>query len=239
MGMTATELANRIARRLGVEVRRSNWNDHNSRRARVLRHHEITVAIDVGANTGQYARRLRTSGYEGRLISFEPVSDPFRRLQSACAGDPRWECYRVALSDEAATRRIHVGEASVLSSFLGKRASEETPLDVEYAGNEEVTVLRLDDLAADLISPTDHALLKLDVQGYEARVLNGARTLLPNVELIECELSLVAMYEDQPTFRFMIEMLDDLGYRPIGFTSNYADPATGYLADVDGLFVRC
>ncbi len=56
------------------------------------------------------------------------------------------------------------------------------------------------------------ALLKIDVQGYEEHVLAGATNVLAAVSLIECEVSIARLYEGQPSFRQMIDRLDDLGF---------------------------
>src|ERR1019366_9602096 len=64
------------------------------RRSRLIRTAGITCVIDIGANTGQYGRELRETGYTGRLISFEPLSTPFQVLAKRAAKDPSWECMR-------------------------------------------------------------------------------------------------------------------------------------------------
>ena len=47
--------------------------------------------IDVGANLGQYATRLRAAGWAGPILSIEPIPEVHRQLGRAAAADPAWE----------------------------------------------------------------------------------------------------------------------------------------------------
>jgi hypothetical protein len=68
---------------------------------RLMRERQATVVLDVGANRGGFVDQLRVSGYEGRVISFEPLPEPYGVLAQRAAGDPRWDAAETALSDTA------------------------------------------------------------------------------------------------------------------------------------------
>ena len=75
--------------------------------------------LDVGANSGQFAASLRDAGYQGRIVSFEPLSGAFADLERAAASDPLWSCINLALGEENCTAVINVSANSYSSSLLG------------------------------------------------------------------------------------------------------------------------
>lgn len=76
------------------------------------------VAIDVGANVGQYAERLRDIGFAGRIVSFGPGLQAFRTLNRKAAGDAQWDARRYALGAQSGREILHVSANSVSSSLL-------------------------------------------------------------------------------------------------------------------------
>ena len=87
--------------------------------ARILEHHGITVVLDVGANVGQYATRLRQAAGPGRIVSFEPLPTARVALEQAAAADPLWEVAPpMALGASAGTVTLNVSPESDMSSTL-------------------------------------------------------------------------------------------------------------------------
>jgi len=88
------------------------------RRARLLRAYRVDLVVDLGANAGQYAGALRAAGYRGRIVSFEPLSEPYRRLAAASNDDGAWDCRRLALGRRPGAARVNVSEDTRNSSLL-------------------------------------------------------------------------------------------------------------------------
>src|SRR3954447_393250 len=157
--MPAAGTVRGLLRRAGVEVvARQPRNFPRLRRPLLLEEEQISVVLDVGANTGQWVDEVRGAGYSGRVVSFEPGADAFAVLQQRAAADSMWDCIRVALGDEDRTATLRVTANSVSSSLL-PIAEVQTAADdgARETGNEEIEERRLDSL--DVITPDDRAYL--------------------------------------------------------------------------------
>jgi FkbM family methyltransferase len=225
-------------RRFGVELLRFNaTNSLDAARPLVLRDQGVDLVVDVGANEGQWARELRAEGYRGTIVSFEPLSAAHTRLARTARGDAAWVVHRTALGDHDGEGRLNVaGNAGASSSLLTMAESHERAApDARYVAQETVRVSRLD--ALDLPAG-GRLMLKLDVQGAERAVLAGARTTLERVRMVECELSLVELYDGQALMAELVDLLGSIGFALWGLRPGLADQARGQLLQVDGLFVR-
>ena len=88
---------------------------------RLLERLGTNCVLDVGANKGQYAQKLRRMGYRHHIVSFEPVPQDFAILQKAASRDPKWHLFNVALGSAEESRSFNVigpTGVTVLSSFL-------------------------------------------------------------------------------------------------------------------------
>ena len=231
-------LVKRAFRALGVEV--SRYRDvGGERRVGYMRTTGISLVLDVGAHTGQYARKLRRSGYGGRIVSFEPLEAPFRELREQCARDPRWECRQLAIGERAATVEINVSGNEVSSSLLPMlpRHSEARPVS-RYVSREMADMTTLDLLFDELIGLDDRVALKLDVQGYEDRVLEGAQRTLSCTHVLEAELSLVPLYEEQAPVCEIVQRIQAKGLGMVSLVTGMVDPRNDQILQIDGIFMR-
>jgi len=221
-----------LARRLGVEI--SHYRPFAARVVARLADGEVPLVIDVGASCGQYASELRKHGYRGEIVSFEPVEEAFEQLATAAAGDTGWTCHRMALGAVAEEAPIHVTSNLASSSLLemGEGLRSGAPW-VSVTGVETVRVVRLDDVLAN----KGPCMLKLDVQGYEDRVLDGAPSTLARASLLQCELPIAELYAGQAQFRALIDRLDDAGFEFVDLDPFFRDRAGGVL-QVDALLAR-
>lgn len=173
----------------------------------------IEAVVDVGANRGQYARKLRAHGYRGPIVSFEPRLDLQTALVAAAARDPQWfVAPPVALGASPGTAVLERSAEDDMSSLL-----PQTPLlrrispSSRIVDRLEVAVDRLDRRPE--VQPRWRRLfVKIDVQGASAAVLEGATGLGERWTGVQIEAALVPLYEGEPEFRPLLAALEARGF---------------------------
>jgi FkbM family methyltransferase len=200
---------------------------------RFLADQRMNVVLDVGANEGQFATKLRRLGFTGFIASFEPDPRPYSRLVQRHGRDPAWRGYQIALGDADTETAFHLAKDSVLSSFL-------SPTDPENVSSTiRVPVRRLDGIVAEVLEsiPTPRVLLKTDTQGFDLNVLRGASGCIDLITGILAELSVLPIYEQSPPFHEAIRAYQDTGFDLVDL-SLVTRSVDGRVLELDGLFVR-
>ena len=232
----------KLARSLGVDLKRYNvQTSEAAKMQRLLAYHNIDLVFDVGANIGQYAKLLRELGYSGRIVSFEPLSSAYSQLKAVSKKEPLWEIApQTAIGNQEGEIVINIAGNSYSSSALPMLdAHLESAPESAYSGSETVKLSRLDTIAKDYIkSETKSIFLKIDVQGLEKQVIEGATAILPLVKGIKLELSLVPLYEGQVLFKEMIDIVEKLGYELYGIEPGFTAEKTGRMLQMDGIFFK-
>jgi FkbM family methyltransferase len=230
-----------LGRRFGLDIHRFNpFHSFELRLARFLAAHSVSLVFDVGANSGQYAKMLRQTGYGGRIISFEPLFEPHAQLLEASKHDPNWSVPApVALGARRGTVEMQIAGNSASSSVLPMLDSHlRAAPNSMYVGTETVALTTLDEVAQLYIGSDDRAFLKIDVQGFEGAVLDGAEETLARVIGIQLEMSLVPLYRDQPLLQDMYERVIALGFVPWAIVPGYSNPHSWQMLQCDGIFFK-
>ena len=180
--------------------------------------YSIDAVLDVGANEGQFHNFLRQEvGYTGWVVSFEPAPAPLSVLRNRVAADPRWRLVDKALGPQSGAQPLHVAAHSTLSSFFPPRFDQ---TEFAYEGRQivqtiEVEVVRLDDLLPGIAAELGfrRPFLKLDTQGYDLAVIQGANDSLSSIAALQIELSVVPLYQGTATYEETIASLNARGFR--------------------------
>ena len=200
----------------------------------------VDVVVDVGANTGQFARRMREEvGFRGKIVSFEPLRAAFSTLADHARGDDRWHVVNCALGERRSRAEINVSANSYSSSLLGMLPAHTSGApDSGYVAKEIIEVTTLDDALPDLRNSNASVYLKIDTQGYESHVLRGAQLSLPKIDIVQLELSLVPLYEGQALFPDIHSHMIGNGYSLVVAEPEFREPRTGRLLQMDGIYHR-
>jgi FkbM family methyltransferase len=196
---------------------------------------DIDVVLDVGANVGQFGESLRTKGYRGKIVSFEPIAAEYQTLAAKATADGNWDTNNFALGAKSESATINVADSSVFSSILpSTTAAVKFNATAAVSRTEMIQVRTLDDVCPNL---SGNVLLKIDTQGYERQVLEGGRHMLPTVKGVLMELPIVHLYEGTWQFHEAVEFTAEIGFVPAQIHPvNYHSADTVSLVEVDCLF---
>jgi FkbM family methyltransferase len=196
------------------------------------------TVIDVGANVGQFAIACANIFPDVTVHSFEPEPKSLSRLKQNVTKLDRVHVHPIALGEKCGEVNFHVNSHSHSSSFLalGERHRRAFPSAREI-DTIKVRVSTLD-REIESVSLQSPALLKLDVQGYEPQVLEGAVETLKRVDHVLLEVSFRPLYEGEKTFMDIARTMQHRGFeflRPVAWLD---DPQTGETLQMDALFAR-
>lgn len=240
MSVTLPHAIRLLGRRLGVDVTRYPEATVEYRANRLLLQRGVGMVLDVGANDGGYATTLRRSGYRGRIASFEPLREPFRRLEGKSARDRSWSAHPWAIGDTESLVDIHVaGNSAASSSVLQMlpRLAEAVPAS-RYVSVESVQQHRLDSLWADLARPGERVFLKVDVQGAEKKVLLGAGERIWQCVGVQMEVTFSPLYEGEMLYREALDLLENMGFSVMHVVPGFTDPRDGRMYQCDVVCFR-
>jgi FkbM family methyltransferase len=227
----------RTLQSFGWEIKRFAL-DEMSQLARYLAIHKVETVLDVGANIGQFATTLRMAGYPGKIISFEPQSEAHARLTAMAANDVKWTVApRCAVGAAPGEIEMNISDNSVSSSALPiLEAHTGSAPASRYVGKETVRVIRLDD--CDLVPQGERIFIKIDTQGFEQHVIDGAPELIKLARGVQMEMSLAPLYAGQADFMGLMGQMQKVGFDLWSLNPGFAAPETGRLLQADATFFR-
>jgi len=217
-----------------------NYPDHDfARRMKMVKHYNINSLLDIGANNGGYAKSMRKLGYRGKIISFEPLKSAFLDLKKASSKDKSWIVNNYAIGNEDKNGVINVAGNSFSSSILEMLPSHlNSAPQSKYVAQEEIEIKKIDSIINEFCKKEDNVMLKIDTQGFEKNVIEGANESLKNIKIIQLEMSIIQLYESEMLYMDMINHLDKKGFQLFSLENGFSDPTTGRLLQVDGIFVN-
>jgi len=235
------KLLNRAFRSIGYDITSFNPTTHPlARRRQLMKTYDINLVFDVGANMGQFAEYLRRDiQYQKRIVSFEPLSSAFSALQAHAKGDDLWEVNNYALGDKNEKKNFNISKNLASSSLLNilPLCIAAAP-EAQYIGKELVEIKTMDSIFNNISLGEKNIYLKIDVQGFESKVIKGAENILSYINTIQLEMSLVPLYQNEFLFPEMYALMKDKGYSLMYFEPVFHDKKTGQLLQVDGIFHR-
>ncbi len=198
----------------------------------------ITAVLDIGANTGQYALAISKILPESKIYSFEPIKKCYDDL-IINTEKLNIETFNFALGENEYETEINVSSHSPSSSLL--RMTDLHKKLYSHTKNftvEKISVKALDQIAHDLNISKENYLVKIDAQGFEDKIIKGGYNTIKNAQIIQVEMTYQELYEGQPLFDNIYQVLNEMGFDFSGNISQVYNPDTGELVYSDSIFLR-
>jgi len=204
-----------------------------------LQQQPIQTIIDVGANRGQFSKYISDFFPEALIHAFEPLSGPSAALQEwGQKTNKRLVAHNTAVGNKKGTTQMQhhldfTPSSSILQNFPENNSVKWQQTRIEQI---EVDVTTLDDEFPNAGEGLDKGiLLKLDVQGFEDRVLSGARELLPACSIVVVEHCTELLYKEQASFNDIYQHIQAAGLEFIGNLSQH-HAKDGQVVFADAVF---
>jgi FkbM family methyltransferase len=203
-----------------------------------LKTFNLRTVLDIGANIGQFAKEIRGGLPEARIYSFEPIKECFDKLEENMSSDKKFKAFHFALGEKNENLTMNKSSYTPSSSIL-KMADIHKTLFPHTKENkpEQIKVKRLDDLMTSLQLERE-VLIKVDVQGFENKVITGGEETFKKARVVLIENSFVELYENQSLFDDIYEKLKPLGFVYHGSLQEKLDKKTGQILFEDSLFIK-
>lgn len=198
----------------------------------------IKTVFDVGANIGQFAHEIRHELPDAYIYSFEPITSCYDILTSTMKKDPRFHAFNSALGAAKGKATINISGYSPSSSLLEQSSilKEQFP----HTKNEKTETITVDTLDAiwKTVEHPGHILVKMDVQGFEDKVIDGGKECLRHAHALIIETSFVQLYENQPLFDDIYRRVYEFGFRYHGAMRSKRSTETHGILFEDSVFLR-
>jgi FkbM family methyltransferase len=221
----------------GQDAVKGNSYENEALKFKWLKEYNINTIIDVGANEGQFASKIKLVLPMATIHCFEPLEEPYKGLQQNFKDDATVHLYKYGLGASDEEKEIFVNNYTPSSSLLEMLDLHKENFDfAKEAHPERISVRRLDSFFNDNIKRP--LLLKIDVQGYEMFVLKGGQNTLQQADILIIETSFYPLYAGQPLFEEIYDYLTRFGFRYIGNIEQLYSPHDNKVLQADAVFVK-
>tara|TARA_B100000575_G_scaffold285259_1_gene280322 strand:+ start:267 stop:989 length:723 start_codon:yes stop_codon:yes gene_type:complete len=237
------KIINSITSVFGYKFKKTRWlYEKNLNLIKSLNNNNINSIIDVGANNGQFAEEIFKNGFNGYVLSFEPLKIEHSNLldKKIKMKKYNWEiAERCGLGASEKKLEINISGMRQSSSILN--ISEiHTSLYPKSANidKEKISIFPLDNFYNKITNMKKNILVKIDTQGYELEILKGAKKTLDYINAIYVEVSLVELYKNQPLFDEILDYVKKAGFSVWSVDQAVGNKETGQTYQLDILFTK-
>jgi len=206
----------------------------------ILNKLNINLVLDVGANTGQFGSFLRSIGYKGQIMSFEPCEESFTQLKEISKKDLKWAVNKQALGESKSQKKINIFNSSDLNSFLevtdfgNKRFSER----IKKNKTELVEVTTLNEILKNSEFKNKNIFLKMDTQGFDLNVFRGANKNYHKILGLMSEIPIQNLYKSTKNYHGVLQEYENNGFQITGMFPVSQNKDNNTIIEFDTVMIR-
>jgi len=199
--------------------------------------YNFKTIIDIGANEGQFAHKMRKLFPDAQIISFEPLPLVYKKLTDSFIKDQKFSSYNIALGENEENAVMWLNEYSPSSSLLKMKqhidhfnfARSQSAVNVKVVPLDQVLELSKIELPY---------LVKIDVQGFEEFVIKGGRNIISNATMVIAEVSFIQLYDGHLLYDGIYFLMKELGFRYAGNYLQLRSPVNNEILQADAIFLK-
>tara|TARA_Y100000590_G_scaffold465838_1_gene639320 strand:- start:1828 stop:2562 length:735 start_codon:yes stop_codon:yes gene_type:complete len=200
---------------------------------------DIDTLFDIGANEGQFAKKIRSAGYSKKIISFEPINGIHQKLKKNSKKDQNWLAENFAIGEKDGDAVINVSNYSLSSSILQmSKIHLDAKESSKYISSQNVAIKKIDTYIKEKNYDNNNLFLKIDTQGTEYDIIKGAQNNIQNIRGILCELSLSELYLGQKLWLEIIEDLTSKNFEIWYLEKGFQHPRNKKVLQLDCVFLN-
>jgi FkbM family methyltransferase len=201
---------------------------------KIRKEKDITV-VDIGSHRGKFIDEISSQRKVKKAILVEPILSNYEILKEKYKNS--YKLYNCAVYNIDGTVNFNINEYDETSSVLDfNKIKEIDNINKNKVVVKSVTAKKLDTIVSENnLAHID--LLKIDVQGAEMYVLEGALETLPKTKFLIIELSLIQVYNESATFQTIHHTLKKFGFILVELDPIYKSEK-GEILQLDGLYVN-
>ncbi len=189
---------------------------------------KLNIVIDIGSNKGQFILILNKYFENIKILSFEPINELLEKQKKFFKNTKNnIKFFNTAVGAFNSKINLNITRRKDSSSILEIRNINNIGRNFDIVEKREINVTTLEDVLKK-IDLNGSILLKLDVQGYELKVLEGAEKLLPKIKYIITEVADNQIYKNQVTKNIILKYLKEKNFEILKSTNELRLKNTSY-----------
>ena len=205
-----------------------------------LLQHNIDTVIDAGASIGKFVTMIRVLLPKAMIYAFEPLPDCFTILQSRCQAMERCTAFNIALGDIDGELQFRKCSHADSSSFRPKtQFLKDSYADIDYSEEPIMVPVRTLDGIAEKLGINGNVLCKIDVEGFEDKVLTGGEHIVGNACVVIIEAPFRELYQGQMLFDDILQWMQRRGFSYYGNVLQQRSLVDGRIIGTDCIFEKC